>query len=267
MSLALAQHEPRLNDVLGDWATINSDLISVQRTRNLSRHFGETTGSALRSFARTVFEEGSDHRWKALLDSHGPALKRRSQKGTPPKKRAMRARPLEPAALMLRLRLAFGVGIKADTLAFLLSTEQEAWASIGIISAATNYTVAAVRKAALNLVEARFVEQMDDTRAEYHVNHRGWRELLEVSTLPTWRGWAVRFAFVSDFLDWTEAAEVRSMSSYLFESRGLALLRKHEKAFRWQGVARQIPESLHQGGGNQVSEAIHSLTDWMRRVC
>ena len=264
MSLGLQGAEPRLAGVLGDWAAINSDLISVQRLRNLANHFSPSTKSAVGSFARIAYEEGKDHRWKALIENHQPELERRPQQVSG-KKRATRVRPLESAALILRLRLAFGVGIKADMLSFLLSTEPEAWASVGVIAAATDYTVAAVRKAAQNLVEARFVDQMADPLAEYHVNHHGWRELLGVNSLPIWRGWAVRFAFVSAFLDWIENAEARPMTPYVFESRGLVLFQKHERAFRWQGASRRIPQSLHPDGGFQVSMAIHDLGEWMER--
>lgn len=265
MSLGLQGSEPRLADVLGDWATINSDLLSVQRLRNLAKRFSPSTQSAVGSFARIAYEDGKDHRWKAIIEADQLKLKRRPPKGSGAK-RAARARPLESAALMLRLRLAFGVGIKADTLSFLLSTEQEAWASVGVIAAATDYSVAAVRKAAQNLVEARFVEQMADPSAEYHVDHQGWRELLGVKSLPTWRGWAVRFAFVSAFLEWIDDVQDRSMTPYVFESRGLALLQKHERAFRWQGVSQRIPRSFSSDGDFQVETAIHDLGKWMEHV-
>lgn len=265
MSLALQQEEPRLGDVLGDWITINSDLISVQRIRNLACHFGPSTRASLASVARIAVEDGKDHRWKPLLGNHGSGLPRRTAKGSE-KKRATRARLLEPAALMLRLRLAFGVGIKADMLAFLLSAEHEVRASISVIAGATDYTVAPVRKAAQNLVEARFVEQTTDTRSEYHVNRDAWRELLEVRTLPAWRGWAIRFGFVNAFFDWVDATEGRPTSSYIYESKGLALMKKHARAFRWTGASRRLPDSLQPDAGHQLAAAIHDLGEWMKRV-
>lgn len=261
VSLALSEDEPRLNDVLGDWAVINSDLISVQRTRNLSKQFVGVR-SPLKAFAQTAFAEGKDHRWKALMGNGVAGLERRRSIGKQTS-RAIRAQPIEAPALVLRLRLAFGVGIKADILAFLLSTEQEAWASVAVISAATGYTVAAVRKALSNLAEARFVEQMDDTRVEYHVNHSAWRELLDISDLPTWRGWAVRYAFVSDFLAWATVVEGKPMSPYLLDSRGGALLQKHAKAFRWQRVLNRNEAAAGGRASTSVRDAVHLLGEWM----
>jgi hypothetical protein len=265
MSLALQKEQPRLGDILGDWITINSDLISVQRIRNLAAHFGPSARTSLGSLARIAVEEGKDHRWKVFLGPHDPGLQRRAAKGSA-KKRAVRARPLEPAALMLRLRLAFGVGIRADMLTFLLTAEDEVRASISAIASATNYTVAPVRKAAQNLVEARFVEQTEDTRSEYHVNRDTWRELLGVRALPAWRGWAVRMIFVNEFLDWAASTEERSTSPYIYESKGLALVKKHSRAFRWTGRIRSQPDSLLPGANDQLSFAIHDLGEWMKRV-
>lgn len=265
MSLSLQQEEPRLGDILGDWITINSDLISVQRIRNMASHFTPSSTASLASLARIAVEDGKDHRWKPIMGNHASGLQRRTAKRSG-KKRATRTRPLEPAALMLRLRLALGVGIKADMLAFLLSAEHEARASISVIASATDYTVAPVRKAAENLVEARFIERTADTRSEYHANRDAWRELLEVRSLPAWRGWAIRFVFVNAFLDWVDATEGRPMSAYIYESKGLALVKKHSRAFRWTGAARRLPDPLGPDAGSQVAAAVHDLGEWMKRV-
>lgn len=265
ISLAMQGDEPRLGEVLADWAAINSDLLSVQRVRNVARHFSAATRTSLSSFALIAFEEGRDHRWKSLLKNAPIGIRRRDRvAGTA--KRAVRAHPIVPAALMLRLRLAFGVGIKADTLSFLLSTEQEGWAGITSIATATGYTAAAVRKAAQNLVEARFVEQMENARSEYHVNHSGWRNLLEMQELPSWRAWALRFAFVDAFLCWVDSASEKSMSSYMFESRGRELLKKHQTAFRWGGGTVRMSDGLRPNDLNQTEHAIRALGEWMDRI-
>src|SRR5665213_1176053 len=145
MSLALQAVEPRFGDLLADWARLNSELLSVQRMRNLARRFPEGIGENLAAFARIALAEGKDHRWKSIAGTEASLDLGRRHQG---KSRATRVNLLEPTALLLRLRLVFGVGIKADLIGFLLSTDRGERASIGTIATVTDYTVAAVRKAA-----------------------------------------------------------------------------------------------------------------------
>src|SRR5512143_682174 len=114
VSLALRDHEPRLWSAAVVWAQFGARLLSVQRAKNLVALFPLTVRERLGEFARLAMRDGGDGRWRSLLG-----------KGTPPRSVPGRSRAAAPrtegaAALMLRLRLGPGVGIKPDVLASLI---------------------------------------------------------------------------------------------------------------------------------------------------
>jgi hypothetical protein len=260
VSAALAPRELRLADVLSDWVLRNSDLLSVQRMRNLAGTYPAAVQARLAGIARIALVEGKDHRWKALVaDAHHTQsdLPRRGNKP-----RASRVRVSEAAALMLRLRLAFGVGIKADLLTLLLTAETQAWTSVSMMASATSYTVAAVRKAVGDLTESRLVDARAGTRTEYSAARPRWQALLGITTLPSWRDWQGRFRFVVAFLAWADDAERRPLTSYVLASRGRDLIEAHPEAFRWSGD-EDWSAHLVATEPNVLVPAIHRLASWM----
>ncbi len=234
MSLTLAPSEPRLYDVLSDWTAINADVLSVQRMRNLASRYPLSTQSRLTALARIAFQEAKDHRWKSLLADTEPIERRRN------KPRAVRVSANEPAALTLRLRLAFGVGIKADLLAFLLCTH-EAAATIAGIAAVTDYTPAAVRKATRDLTEATFVRSVLPT-GDSTLHHRIVRAMWDglIPRTPRWIDWRARFIFAASLLDWTTGAQERHVTEYAVESALRDLIEQHPAALesQWSDLSR-----------------------------
>lgn len=260
MSLTLEPVEPRLGDLLADWAARNSDLLSVQRMRNLAERYPTAARERLGRFACIAYEEGKDHRWKRFCAAAAPPLALRRNKA-----RAVRAQLIEPAALMLRLRLAFGVGIKADLLGFLLGVDDNAWASVSTIATATGYTIAAVRKAARDLAEARFIEEIAGTRTEYHAPHANWRPLLGLGDVARWRAWDERFVFVAAFLDWEAEARQRPITPYLIESRGRDLLQAYAATFRWHRIWPSQLKDRRVAEPDGFASAVRALVKWMKR--
>src|SRR5258705_2182483 len=113
MSLALLGDERRLGDAVSWWAHAASRLVSVQRLRTMARRGPAGAQAHVERFAATATEAG-DRRWQHLVAGAAPLPLRRA-KGLEHPQLA------EPAALMPRLRAAFGVGAKADVLLFLLT--------------------------------------------------------------------------------------------------------------------------------------------------
>jgi hypothetical protein len=121
-SLALRRFEPRLETTMADWLESGSMLISTQRLKNLAKHFPSASTDALRWVAAVSFHRGRDHRWRRLAEdqevgtnvSIGERAHRPMNAGS-----ALRM----PPALMLRVRTAFGHGIKPDLLAVLHGTD------------------------------------------------------------------------------------------------------------------------------------------------
>lgn len=279
VSLALLDHERRLADVIRDWAVGNSDLLSVQRVKNLSSDYAgagdESFGPRLAWFARVAFAGAKDLRWRSLVAAPGvdtgeavvPGLRgigARAAETAAAKPRAVRARFASDASLMLRLRKGFGVGVKADLLALLLSRAEQ-WAAVRDVADATGYTVAAVRRAADDLAVARLVESRPGQPTTYRVTLAGWAALLDLSARPPgWGSWHERFAFSAAFVRWTATLEARPPSAYALGAHGRALLEKHRRAFEQDGIAVWSAHTPVDDWERFVADAVHALAQWMR---
>lgn len=239
-SLALEQAERRLWLVMRDWLREGSRLLSVQRTGNLSKQFDESVQGRLRRVAWVAVHEAKDARWRRLATRVEPP-------GPPsPKRRSAGVSLDQPAALVLRLRSAFGVGVKADVLSFLLGRHEQP-ATIALITRATGYTQPSVFRALRELVAARFVLASPSPPAEYWVRGDLWRTFLELKgPAPAWRYWAEVIGHCVRFVEWAGSRGRQEASDYALG----ALWRRQAEAagsiFSLTGVLRQgeiLPDS------------------------
>lgn len=295
VSLVLLDHERRLGDLLHDWGARNSDLLSVQRMKNLETDYPAAVRGPLSHrvawFAAVARDQGKDLRWRSLAESwSGPSGSRPGELadgrdnlpvpgafdtrafgahapvGAQTKTRAVRARLVAGATLMLRLRLGLGVGVKADLVSFLLARADER-ATIREISDATRYTVAAVRRAADDLAAARLIESLDGQPAAYRVTYDAWAPLLGLRDRPPrWASWHERFQFASEFILWADTARERPLSTYAFGANGRDLLERNRPAFERDQVAVWSTHSPVQDWGAFVGRCVRSLASWMEEM-
>lgn len=293
VSLGLLDHERRLGDLLHDWGARNSDLLSVQRIKNLARDYPESVRVPLSHrvawFAAVARDVGKDLRWRALAQGweglpgrhadlaeyQGPpppdSIRARAHGAQAPanaltKTRATRARLLSDATLMLRLRLGLGVGVKSDIIAVLLARGEES-ATVRDLAEATGYTVAAVRRAADDLVAARLIESRDEQPAEYRVTYDAWAPLLGLrGRPPRWANWHQRFQFATAFLHWADTARERPLSAYAFGAHGRDLLERHRPAFERDRIAVWSAHAPVQDWGAFVSRSVRSMAAWMEEM-
>lgn len=234
LSLGLADRDGRIKRLIPWWAHVGARLLSVQRAKNLVAEYPPGTGAALGRFARSAVTDGGDHRWKALAG--------RTDAG-PARPKDLGAGPLvsAPPALMLRLRLAFGVGIKSDVLAFLLGTAGER-CTVQQVAGATRYYPRAVRRALEELAAAQFAMTASSAPISYQVDEKAWSALLSLrGGPPPWRPWQDVFAFMSQLLAWVEARATARASDYLLSSKARDLAEAHGAAFDGFGVALRDP--------------------------
>jgi hypothetical protein len=233
LSLLVRDEERRLDDFLGWWASTGAGLLSVQRAHNLAKQFPERARERLGAFARLAAEAG-DRRWKRhQAEGGGFELAPREGKG------AERPALYEPPALVLRLRSGFGVGTKADLLAFLLGLGGDR-ASTREAAEALAYTEVAVRAAAQEMALARFVEETPDRPALYAADPAAWAGVLGFTGAgdarkrggapPAWRYWAGVFAFLAGVLAWVEEGRGAEWSPYVWSSRARDLCERHRHA-------------------------------------
>ena len=268
VSLALRGHEPRLWDVLDQWAKTGVRLLSVQRVKNLVTGYPPETRDALSEFVALIGQHGRDARWKPKFF------------GTPPHIRPVRGKRLEMnlafprnAALMLRLRRGFGVNLRADALSFLLCNSARP-SSVRAIARSLHYTEVAIRRVLDDLVGARLVQPtMDDRPTAYCVATEAWMRLLELSSTPSWHHWHEIFVLVARLDAWARQAHDKMISGYALDALGLEFLGHHRAAFVRNGVSFS-PQAGALGldiagddvAGEPVSgrfdELVSSLTRW-----
>ena len=209
ISLALAAHEPRLTEVVESWVSQNAALLSVQRLRNLRRAYPPAVAEAVAALVQRTRDVVRHPRWKSLGDA-APTLPDLSlasagDRGAS-RPRSARVREVAPAAraietpvmrsanLMLRLRLGFGVGTKADVLALTLAHRTAL--SARVLADLSGYTTVGIRAAMEDLARAGFVHATG-RRPYAVVAADGWESLLQLAPRPTYRHWQGLFALAA----------------------------------------------------------------------
>jgi hypothetical protein len=282
VSLGLLDEERRLGDLLHDWASRNSDLLSVQRIRNLLATYPDAPRRSLAApltwFARVARDRAKDARWRPLARSvheagadadAEPAVRAfgSQDRAAPTRKvRATRARLLSPSTLLLRLRLGIGVGIKADVLAFLLA-RRDRWTTVREATDAIGYSTAPERRALDDLVAARLVEAGHGQPASYHATFDTWAPLLGLrEPPPAWASWHERFVFSVAFLAWERTTRGRSLTPYAFGAAGRELLETHRSAFEQDGIAQWSVRTPVEDWGAFVERSVRRLAERMRAM-
>ena len=251
-SLALVGHERQLADLLAWWAARGSGLLSVQRTRNLADRFPALVGERLKEFAAYA-RAGGDHRWKGVAS--GAEVGAASTSGGDP-------RLAGPAAVLLRLRLGLGVGIKADLVAALVGAE--GWWTVRELSASTAYTTRAVRRAAEELALGGWIRASPASPTEYRARPERWLPLLELESPAPWRDWARQFALVAAVDGWIRAGEWRGQDLADAERSARRLLDAHRGALKWSGVS--LPPPVSRPGAEYIRAFAEAVLGVARRM-
>ncbi|MGQ0648144.1 MAG: hypothetical protein ACT4P7_11270 [Gemmatimonadaceae bacterium] len=263
MSLVLEREEPRLTDILHDWALLNSHTLSVQRAKNLSPAYPAAASDRLPWVARIAVGDGKDLRWRPLAGLARGKNPKSPDGARTNKRRAVKAPLSNPSALLLRLRVGLGVGAKADLLSYLLGIEGR-WATVREITAATAYTTAAVRRAAEDMSAARLLQVRSSAPAGYRVDPAPWREVLDLRAQPpAWRSWHERFAFAAAFLEWAKAADIRPVSEYALGVQARELLDRHREAFERDLVMAWDDQTASIDAMSFSQAAVDAMAEWM----
>jgi hypothetical protein len=257
-SFALEEQERRLRSVIALWGAQQSRLLSVQRAKNLAERFPSAIREALGAFAQVALVRGGDLRWRSIA--------RQSFKGAAVREREKQARPVLEggAAIMLRLRLGLGVGIKPDVIAYLIGLAGGR-ATVQLIAEATSYYGRAVRRGLEELAAAGFVEPRPTAPVSYRVDNRRWANLLMIDPEdpPAWRAWGAMYAFVAALDEWGRALPE---SDFVLASEARDLLLQYGVAL--EGTAR-LPHVEGVKGEDVLPLFVRALDDcreWMEAV-
>ena len=266
LSLGLEKEERRLGDMLFWWASVGSRLTSVQRIRTLAKDFPENVQQSVGRYASLAAAAG-DRRWKQLAAEEAPRQPDRGLKGPDV------LNLVEASTLMLRLRAAFGVGSKADALAFLLGIGGS-WASVSVISEATGYSGTAIRAATRDMALGRLIRGTEDRPALYFVPARPWAELLEIPphisphrddlAIPPWRFWSDIFGFLLSVTEWAERAIRSEETLEVLASRARDIVLARTNAFDLNHIS--VPDPRRYRGPEFVSglrDRVRVLSGWL----
>lgn len=256
-TLSAIARTPRLEWILFSWLELNGELISVQRMKNLVPLFPAHIGSKLPDFARNARAVAAHPRWTGLGDV-ADAGQGDHPIELPETRRAVRAPLRQSSALLLRLRLAMGVGVKADVLSVLIG-QRESRSTVKEIVDLTGYTSVAVRGALESLSEAGFVDARPGRPQSYSAPQERWGALLGMSQIPTWKPWAQFYAFGVALGDLVDQATERSFSDYALRTKIRELI---ERAPLLIGQLADS-QSLHTADPELVAQnTIAALSAW-----
>ncbi len=257
-SLWLEPEEARLWRLLRVWAAGGARYLSVQRIKNLAPHYPATARARLGDFARECLTRGKDARWKPLVRAAAREVRERGKELEPA------TRITTPAALVLRLRIGLGVGIKADVLAYLLGSAG-ARRTGRDVALATSYARRATDRALEELVMAGFVTALATSPVSYRAPEDRWEPLLELGKDPPyWWHWDLLYRFAGALGE--AAEEVREASPFLQASRARDVMAAHYAAFDLNAVpAREVTAAPGEAYLAVLAADVEELGRRMRR--
>jgi len=268
MSLFLQLEERRFADLAAWWARVGVELTSLQRMRTVAKRFPGDHGHRNLGFFATLGVRAGERRWQRWATVGVPDWVRF---GKGPEEISI----LEPCALWPRLRAGFGVGAKADALAFLLG-EQGEWHSAADIAFATGYTVVTAGKAVGEMARGRFLRLRPDRPAEYSAQGSQWGGLLAVAdrdrdgaapgiAMPAWRFWSELLAFLAGAIALANEAQSRPQDrEHVLASSARDLFDDFTRAFLLSGI--DVPNIRDYRGLDAVDgllETVDRVGAWM----
>ena len=255
-TLEVARADARLFDELMDWMLVNESLLSVRRLRAMC--IDETdralTAAALGWLAR--------QRPRARLSSReptsaAPTLQPLFRSGGPvrapdedfaaagwlrppltPSHKSSPPDPTAPINLAFRLRQILGVGIRAEVVRVLLTTEVP-WINAQTLACSTGYAKRNVHEALAGLSTADVVSAVTvGGEQRYTANRLAWAALLgcQPDELPINRDWPQLLGALRRVLRWSEQPELETMSDYLRASSTRDLLETIRPDLAFAGV-------------------------------
>lgn len=256
-TLEVARHDPRLFDELLDWLRENERLISVQRLRNLSRdeRDRQVVQAALAWVSRfranprfagapRDVNGASEHLFPgtegALWGSDPTFLEHGLVRGTAePSFKSRHPDVALPINFAFRLRLALGVGGRAEVIRYLLTT-RAGDASVQQIAQATAFAKRNVAETLDGLLAAGLVSATPVANERRYALDRGaWGRLLDLDPrrFPGHREWPRLLTALRQIMRFLADSAHEELSPYLRASAARDLMESIERDLRVAGVA------------------------------
>ncbi len=259
-SLGLAPRVPRLLTLATDWTLENSQLLSIARLRALLAGPFARAEVDISGLAQRVATEGGDARWRALALPNSTPMSAKAQPAAATQK-AMPPRWRGAETLLLQLRRGFGVGVKSDLLAILLGA-RGAWMDAAQLADLSAYTASAVRRAADDMTNARFIESSGGHSRAFRADVGAWQPLVRGIREPLWRRRADGFAFVLRWMRHVQQISVLPVSELALSISFGTQMTDHWRLWLETGVTQQPVSDDPTIPWASRHAAIESLVAW-----
>lgn len=275
-TLEVARRDPRLFDEVLDWLRENERLLSVQRLRNLcadaeDRDLVEASLRWVSQFRRNPrFDErkSADHRTPHALFGGGnlgpwrrdpyfdqlglvrPVAVASRKSGRPDVTR--------PINFAFRVRLAFGIGSRAEIIRYLL-TAPVTDVNAQLVAEVVGFAKRNVADTLDALAEAGVVRQSTlANERRYAIDRTGWVALLGRETIPRYREWPQLFRALRKIIRWLDDPSLDDRSDSMRASAARDLMEQIEDDLRFAGVpvlGRSLPGRQYWEGFSGTVEA------------
>jgi hypothetical protein len=256
LTFEVGREEPRLFDEVLDWLVVNERLISVQRLRNLIRDeadralveavigwLGEKRKRP-RLGARPGLLEGEEpqpffRNSGFPIEDQDPAflaqgfMKPRSQ----PSGKSQAPDLNEPINFAFRLRLLLGIGVRAEAMRVLLTT-QAPRVDVQTLAVSTGYTKRNVQEGVAALSAAGVLASWEVANEQrFEASREVWGRFLGLDRLPQHVDWPQLFAAYREALRWLADPANQSLSEYMLASEARNLVEVITPDLRFAGIA------------------------------
>jgi hypothetical protein len=243
-TLEVARADARLFDELMDWLLVNESLLSVRRLRAMCAdetdralvaaalgwltrrrpraRLGNRGPTAAATTLQSLFRSGGpvrepDEDFAAAGWTRPPLIP--SRKSSPPD-------PIAPINLAFRLRQILGVGVRAEAVRVLLTTDAP-WVNAQTLARSTGYAKRNVHEALAGLSTAGVVSAFTvNGEQRYKACRPAWAALLGYlpNELPLNHDWPQLLGSLRRIFRWSSQPELATMSDYLLASSARDLL-------------------------------------------
>jgi hypothetical protein len=182
---------------------------------------------------------------------------------TPPSRKSQAVEASRPVALAFRLRLAFGVGARAEVTRFLLTTDQPE-SMTSSVAHASAFSQRNVLDALNEMTEAEVLTSRSAGRGNaYSLDTSRWVPFLNLHELiPFHVDWIRLLSVLWQVVDWFDEDDRLERSDYLRASEARVLVSSLRSDLRAIGVSLPRDTSIH---GTQYWEAFQSVVDSLLR--
>lgn len=265
---------PRLFDEVIAWAMGNDRWVSMQRLKNIAKSAKGETKRALAAFATLVDADDTKHRWRTIsrihniidgqgepffIDPNGEPLPLIGEFDQSFQKYGFarskprigsflpKARMGSSANLMFKLRSLFGLGPRAEVMAYLIS---HPYGKASVISRSVVYSQPSVLDTLIDLAKAGFISF--HAHGICSADNVRWQRFLELPTLPVWVEWPRIFTGLLDIARCLRTVLPKASSEYLLKSEILSLSERLRDSLAFTGLGNPFEKQL---GLDEAAEA------------